>query len=491
MLPSPLLRFAEAPLGKTLGAASYRAAALLGARVLARIPGVEAVYLSGSITRPDRLRPGYSDIDLVLAVDVPTLEHELELRHRLKRALGTLNVAGAVFKHLDYIESRDLVLLVRDGNDWTLELGAWQLAAGIDRRAFVPRVPPLKRRIELSIAALRRWQAASSIQVDPHAGRPPALLLIGARRTLSDLLSSWLDVPRLCPLETLLGLAERRARPNTVLSELTRRPRETVARTDSRVVVELVTAGLEALEHHAGKLGASFTDPWTGFEPRHVAAPSADLEKLGRSTLAHGFAALYRTLDRDGLEVLYAVAQREESVPSGVERLRRLLDERAGDAALARLPRPVLITPDLFRAAALFDGAPLSGADLAVTGDCIAGPRLRPPLRPSGDAWKHLLTGRLALLLYRPRGRGLRPAIEPESSVRKLEKDVSFLAPTLLAAFRGDPVSLDRPSEPPSELHEAALIGRLRDLQDVVRSLLDPHAESRTRTWPEPPRRSR
>ncbi len=458
-------RIGRTPIGKAALVRAYWAAAEGAAQLLLRVPGVDGVYASGSLRDPHRLRPGYSDIDLVAVVDVATLEDELELRRGFRRVLGLVNVAGPLFKHLDYVERRDLEFLRRLGNAWSLSAdSAWELLAGANRLEPGIHAGHEKRRLERLIAALRRWQDTSSFLLDGGGGRAPTLNAIGAERTLAEVLAAWLDMPRFTPLTSLLEAARPRAQEFDALKALARTSERKAAGADDNVVRERVVASLEVLSAFASEV----TLGWSGEWPREALTMTAASKRSAprMSSAGRPLSASYLVEDHYGEDVPLVVAAPGASARHAVTSLERLLEVRRADAALRVTPRPTVLTNSLWHAAALLDSPPFTGAELALAGRLQWGePRPAPP-SPVGQAWDDLVVGRAVQLFWRPRGRGLRVEVSPARALEKARHEV-FVHGSALAALLG--VSKLDLADTSSRVDESTLIEKHRSLLAALR----------------------
>jgi hypothetical protein len=471
--PVGLVRFSRfvgsTRLGRIAAVRGYLFAAAAFAKTLQRVGGVDGVYLTGSLTKPELLRPGYSDIDLVIVADLPTLSDELRLRHELRRALLRANSLGTLFKHLDYMERRDLDVRRTLGNNWSLSLDStWQLLTGTDRLLKAPSVPPEKRRLEGLLEALRRWQRSSAFLLDEFGG--PAVLArsMGARRALASALRAWLGRSTDVNLASLLEEARTRATGADALGALARGPVESAARRDEPMIVDAVVATLEVLEVFANEVTADWRGSWNDVPIRGTVAGFSSEERHSLSGLAEGagFSALYSSRDRYGRDASFVIARPDTSAESAVECLRAFLRARA----LASNPcaYPTLLTASLWKTAALLDSSPFTGADLARSESNVWGDTWSAPPRPEGAAWDDLVVGRTAELLWRPRGRSLRAEVEGGQAFAKAAHEVSVTAPALgkLLGLRAGSSAQALPSD------ERALVERWRTFGAEVRPLL-------------------
>ena len=429
----------------------------------------QRVYLTGSLLDPERLRPGYSDVDLAILADLPTLEDELLLSRNLRDDLRRLNAMGELFKHLDYVDRRDLDFLRLLGNSWSLALdSSWQRLAGTDRLEARFRVAPEKVHLERFIRVLCRWQEASSFLLDGGEGRDPMLNVIGARRTLADTLSVRLGQSRFTRFELLLESARTAGGISEILASLARDPARTAARRPSqRRGLPLRRAG------SAGVVWRPSSVP-IGKGPGHRrASPRSYRQNRSLAALAKDarFSAAYVAPDRYGDETPFVLAPQNMTARSAVENLRSLLRARAERSDRGSIARPILLTAPLWQAAALLDSPPLTGAALAVSGRKIWGETWSVPPRPEGQTWDDLIVGRAVEMLVasaRSRASSQRGIVAVRSG--KMRHEVLVKAPALRSLLG---VSGSNSSEPSSFAEdERTLIENLRRWSAEVRPAL-------------------
>ncbi len=353
--------------GARLSRSGYRFVADVAARLFGRLDGVDGVYLTGSLTRPESLAPGYSDIDLVLAVSTASLADELRLRNDIARVQRRLNAFGPLFKNVDYVDLDDLDLYRRYGDAWALDLDRrWVFLGGVDRRDAARRPSGDAVRQERLVRALRRWFKAGPALLDPHDSREAFIRDRGAERLLADALAALTGRDRLDPLRTLLSAAaawdapalRRLARDNEHAS-----PLAPVARWSSTLAPErttLLEAALEAIDLAAA-------DVARGGSLAKIAAPvvssRTELRDAARTAHTMGFEATVLALraPRDG--VILILDGENRSAPDRLRRHRAMLDE-LGQLPEAQFPWarwPVLVTPSMWRAGVLFEPS-LEGA---------------------------------------------------------------------------------------------------------------------------------
>ncbi len=457
-LTTSLQRLAATRVGGSVARIGYQSMARVAAWRIRRHPAVDGIYLTGSATRSGQIRPGFSDLDLVAMAELPTLEHELALRRHLAAELRALAVVRPLFKHVDYFERRDLEYMRRLGNGWCIDLDrVWRFLGGNDRLGSSTRPTPQKRRLEALISAMRRWQGSSSFLADPANDRPIALNVIGARRTLSDVLAAFLGVDRFQPLDRLL--AELAARGRDLGLD--------AMRDDPSTVEACLVASLELLDALAAEVAQGWNAEWSArLDIDLPLAPSvAERDALWAAARSAGFAAVAYAPHRYGHGVPFVLAGPELSPRRAVLALRALLERRASG------PRPVLLTPALWRAAAALDPAPFAGASLAQHAEHILGGSGPAPGAPPASAWDDLIAGRAVQMLNRPRGRGLRAGALEAGAAAKLAYEVTSVAPVLTRLLRGEPARLAPFTGSPGD--EPSLIAELRAWGDGVRPELD------------------
>ncbi|HMJ12436.1 MAG TPA: hypothetical protein VK524_13520 [Polyangiaceae bacterium] len=418
--------------------AGYRALALGAAHALTRHSEVDGVYATGSVTRADKIHPGYSDIDLVVLTRIPTASVEADLRERLRRDLGAASALTGVFKHIDYIEVEDLPYLRRLGDAWSLDLDAtWQFLAGANRLGERVTVPPAKRRLEQLMSALRRWQGSSSMLADTENGRGVASNLIGARRTLVDALSAWLDRPRLEPLPELLQAIGARSFNCDALRLFARDP-ERAAICDPNTVTDLVVASLEVLEQFASEVTRNWSDEWLPLFERSsppAAREDSQTDNFLRAARRKGFASACVATSRYGQAMQVVLAEGggpRDAVLALQSLLAALRETRKG------WDRPLLLTAPLWRAAALLPRVPVTGDELAACRHPSWARAVNPPRRPSSADWDDVLVGRCVQMLWVPRGRTLRARTPRHAALRKMAYEVRVIAPALQALLAGE-----------------------------------------------------
>ncbi|MFW5924560.1 MAG: hypothetical protein ACOCV4_00225 [Myxococcota bacterium] len=449
-------RIARTGPGAALGRVAYVAAARAASLRLGRLPAVEAVYLTGSVTRVRGSSPGYSDIDLVLAVDVPTLEDELALRRDLARWLRRAHRAFPAFQHLDYIEGRDLELLRAHGDEWSLDVDSrWVCSAGVDGRAHpVPR-PAFERRLARAQRTLRRWVKAGALLLDTGAPGDFAARHRSARRLLSDLLAARGDMERRGPLEDKL------ARAGEVGPAVHR-----VARCGPSAPIDvLLSASFEVLEALCTEVAADWQSRLPQAAPSHP-PPSALVDALAEVDRASG-AGPTHAIHRGGGRRTWLVVTPAPGPDPGVHLAAvRRWNACRRERGLPEGLRPVPLGPAMARAAALLDPIPFVGMALAATPDWAG--RVA---RPSDSDLDVLLRLQLAGALLRPQGRALRIETGPEEAREAVATELALAEAGL--ALRADPASLRSAPPPPMVWpDERARVRAMREVRARLRSSL-------------------
>ncbi|HMJ13983.1 MAG TPA: hypothetical protein VK524_21345 [Polyangiaceae bacterium] len=467
-----LRAFGRTSPGRRFAASWYQQRAERMARELGALRGVQAVYLTGSSLRAPRL--GYSDIDLILAVDVPSLDDELKLRHRLMQALERHNRPFQLFQHIDYVEAGDLQFLARLGNAFALGLGDWSLMTGSDVRA--PAVPISARHVELARGAesLRHWVNQCGMLLEGWQRRHPSWSSHAVRRMLHSALCLWLGTDKTWTLEGLLELA--RGRPcGPALSLLCLEPGrwKRVNEPTFRVAVVLA-AILEVLEawvqqtfHEVGTWPAC-AEParleWVGQDDLGQACTALGFENVQMARRAPGSPQHVAFVTAPASMTSLVALTRYEAL---IQRMPALPEELFGKANY-----PILMTPTLFKALALVEPYPLVGASLASGAVWTYPTHVKPSPAPAREDLLTLITMAEVMLFWRPRGRSLRVLREGKASLAALARDVLFVAPALSALRDGSAHCSGTPGHDVKR-NEAELIGRLRDHLQTLRLELE------------------
>ena len=423
---------ASHPLGRWVGQRAYRAVARAAGSALAPIPGVTAVYLAGSATRPSRIDPGHSDLDLVLVTELGDVEEELRMREALRRRLRAGRALVPALHQADYVDAVDLSLLRRFPNAWSMGFDErWERLAGRDVRLSVaPAIDARQRRLEPLRRSLRRWTKATVVLRDPK--RPDALR--NARRLYADVAAAWLEADRLAPLDVL---STRAGHPDA----------------SRRGPVALLGAALTLLERFALEVAPVGAAPFA-VEGTPPSAP--DLEALDRAAGQAGLGPVV-VGSRDPCSTDRVVFVRAPAGCDAEDAVARMTRVAAASAPGGWIDHPVLLTAPLWRAGWLLDVPPFAGASLA-----LASPD-DPPPAPAREDLEAILPVLLVERLLRARGRGfrLRAASDP---LRAAWREVRSLAPALEALLDGGPVVFrDAPSRLPGE---AELLEATRALSD-------------------------
>ena len=490
-------RFGRSAAGKSAGRRAYDLASRLAGAALARLPGVDGVYVTGSTARLEALEPGYSDIDLVLLVDVPSLDAELSFRRKLRERLRTLNRAGPLFRNVDYIEVQDFELFRHLGDAWAIDLDTrWRAVAGQNRLETPAFRPQSERRLEALIRAARRWSKSSPLLLDPRSGREPFIELRAARRLLGDALAGLTLGDRYAPLPELLERAAEHGVRGAVLDQLVADHR-TALRGGRDTIVELVAASLEAIE----QLAHDVTETWSEGCPVRVAGQSArraatanetggaladvpeEARAVALAAMARDFRAVVQPVSTGASRggCLFVVSRSELAPHEAVATMYDLMAESPP------LPperyrwnaRPILVTDALWRAAALFDPIIALVAGLAAKEALLCG--AAPPFRwPSAAADRDAIVTAAHLALFlRPRSRAFRYNVTEARALEALKRDVTGLAP-FLSQIRGAAGASTLNAGPGEPLTEAAALERLREWLAAQRPWLRERVAERT-----------
>lgn len=373
---------------------AYRAAARAAAALFSRIEGVDGVYVTGSTTHPAFIEPGSSDIDLVIAIDVPTLASEIAVRRRLARLHGLIHAAVPAFTNLDVVEARDLDLLRRYGNAWTLDFDRrWEHAAGNHRLdPSRPPRPPRERRLELAALSFKRWMKASTfIQRPAGASRAKRRVL---ERLLIDVAAAYIDGSRFSPLGELVEEAAARSGHPEILSAVND------ASTSVRLAVSLTLLDVFAVE-----LSGKWLGEWTcDGAPSRIEPPDAHRD-VARRLEARGFSVVFCPRGPDGGGgYLVAISGDGDDAAEGLRRGAPVLDGASDtsspavpsrDGGKSWLTAPVLVTRAMWRAGALFPPSPFVAPALSSAAPWSVGPAIPAPGRPSDDEMSVLVRARV------------------------------------------------------------------------------------------------
>jgi predicted nucleotidyltransferase len=406
---------------------AYGAAASVMARALGDVPGVDGVYLLGSLTRPEFVQPGKSDIDLVVAARLPTLEAELEVRERLHRIHRCVHALIPLFNNLDYFDVDDLDCIRRFANAWTLDLDVrWKCVAGTNRLASPYARPRPERRVELCAMALKRWMKAGTRLLAAGPADDQVFLRGIAERLLMDTLAAYLDGERLTRLEWLVETASA-SLPLASLRD--------VVPPSRREPERLLLATLEVLEALARETTADWNDAWKCSGTSAPLEPRPEIARTAQRFVEAGFSGVVGV--RRGSEpsdaVFFAAAPPEWTAARALAVTREVQRRTPAlpTAVSAWLSRPVLLTAPLLQAAALLSPSPFVGAELAARPSFLAGAEPSPPKAPPAAVVRAILRTRVAMSFIRRhvRTRWARPGWSSH-----FEYDVAGLCPALSRA---------------------------------------------------------
>jgi hypothetical protein len=453
---------------------SYVGAAHVAAAAFARIPGVTAVLATGSVTRPEILEPGASDIDLLLVVDVPTVEAELVLRSRLRRVHRALHGVAPVLTNLDYVEERDIDLLRAFGTSWSVDLDRrFTCLAGRDpRTAHTTLVRPKEEvLLEHAVHSVKRWMRASSFLLDPRVPEPQKPRTL--RRLLSDLLAQTLHRDRLTPYHELV--------------------REAQGLKDAGLLGELPEAGapspelgLAAALESTSKVVTSVAESWGAGFRVETEAPRPNVTENARAFAAlagrEGFSAgvVPRGPERSGA-LAVALAPAGDGPLDLVRRATRLFARATPlrDPLFAWLPRPVVVHGSWLRSAALWGNAPLAGAAMGASAVWLNGAPPPLPVAPPDDVIRALVRARMMKLFVR---RVARTARDAQAFEREQEFEARSLRPALAHALDTGAFRLAAPDvEPCTRGVERDDLAALREWLEGGRGMMADEATSRRR----------
>jgi hypothetical protein len=386
---------------------------------------VVSVYLRGSLAFHGQLEAGYSDVDVVPLVDVPTLDDEMRLQDGLVRAMHLLNTVGPLFKGIDYMEVRDAELFRTEGDVWSLDWDrSWLHLGGSDVRppAGLPAAPEAHRRMERIARAVRRWTKASSFILDEGAGREPHVVRIGAKRLLGDALAALLDRPRFSSLPLMLRDAASRDQAGGALGLLARDviPGGTSAPTSPNQT--LLAGALEALELAIGAVTSSWPRKPAPSDRENAAGLAGTVEQ---HLLDEGYARVVVGERSPSDRVLFVVEPAGGTAEAAVQRLADVLRRMGGPLPRDDFPwarRPVLVTEELLHGAFLFEPRLDEEAALSVLGTPLS------PVAPVPEAvWERYSRASRLATIVRARSRRLRAHRSPEAALAALARDVERL----------------------------------------------------------------
>ncbi|MFW5924559.1 MAG: hypothetical protein ACOCV4_00220 [Myxococcota bacterium] len=410
-------RLARRPTGARILHVGYEAVARSATAVLAAVPGVRSVHVTGSMARPERLAPGHSDIDLTVVVAAANPRAELRVRQPLAEVHRRLGAFGGLFYNLDYVREEELDLVLGHGGRWARDF------ATASRTLHGPPLPPIspreqnEQRDEGIAAAMRRWRNTGMRLLDPTLSLPPDERARPARRL-------WQDVVDPAP--------------------------DGVSRTAPAAPDEALIEALERIDRLAAERTEGWTDAWRTHGHASPPAASPALRALEHAARREGFSgvALHACGPAVRERIAVVVGPSPWSARECVERFRRVA-MRSPEAWRALEPterRPVLLTHAMYRASAFMPPAPLSGACLAAA-PLHRSEDLRPPPAPPEPIVRRLATVRAVEGLVTIRGFRRAPG---ERRRRAVAEQLTLVTPALLAAAAGHAVPVSWSAEPPT-----------------------------------------
>lgn len=458
-----LQRFGSTRVGRELETQAFLGVARGAAREFSRVDGVTGVYLTGSWVSPRAAAPGYSDIDLILAVEVPTLSDELRLREALHRTQRRWNTFAPIFKHVDYMERRDFEMLRRGGNIFWVDAddrfvslaGRSELEPGRRIHCHVST--------ERTISALKRWARVSQVLIDPTFVRPEVITRRAAARLLAGVIADCLRVSPLDPTDDLIALGRRH------IGALASFSPPSGSTPTTKFALAHATAALrvvdETCRRHAAESLATAA-PTTQPAPSVASTPVSFVpDRFDASVRRAGFAGGVVATLPPPHDPAVAFVLTDDDAATSVERLHRCWrDLDLGDYA-GRTLRPALLTREAWATSRLLYPAPETGEALARC-DTVWG---RPPSLSDTERMQ-IGVGRLLDLFVRPRGRAFRVDRRPDVALRALAEDVFHAAPKMRAYRTG--VTLETLPDLPAKLDEAELLGQLRSFLDEERPVI-------------------
>ena len=348
------------PAFRRAGCGAYRRVAQAAARVIASLRDVDGVYLTGSVTRPEFVVPGMSDIDLVAVAQIPTLESELRLRRQLRRAHRVLHASLPVFTNLDYLGVDDLEYVRAFPHAWALDLDtSWQCLAGRNRlRADAPSVPREQARLVRLAQCIKRWGKAHPHLVE--ATERERYTRVQTERLLIQALAAWQDRGRLTPLDVLLADAGR-THTHPALGSLQSGAPRTIER--------MASASLEIVDRLAAEACRCWSSTWPRASRAQVVPVDSAVRHAADCLLGAGFSCVAVAPPGlcDPAAVLLAIGG--DAIPPR-ELLRRA---RVAHSSMSQTPRTplraagrlVVWTRSVCQAAALAPTIPFVGSALA------------------------------------------------------------------------------------------------------------------------------
>lgn len=505
------------PLMARAGRLAYAGVARGAASWLARIPGVRAVYLTGSVTRSEVSLPGSSDIDLVVVADVPTLGHEVDFVRRLRREHARLLRFGGLFYNLDYVAHDDLETARAFGGAWEMELDEQGVClAGTPLWERPATRPAREIRLERFGRAYRRWvNTGSRLLHTGAAGRLSRDALWSATRLLTDIGWAYLGQPRHQPLDALLRQlrdrdisvelpdlptptpdATRRVPPKIKVDASTNAPRDGFTPRSQHELEVAVRARLVAALALLGRFAEEVRTrdhegTWNiaGHEPALEIPLTESLDRSAGALLGGGFATavlVRRAPSLDDWVPLFvgrSGALETELVDEAWVRFRDVDALRAGSGSppfgLAHR-RPVVVTRAIYEAAALFDPAPFAGSS-CVSPVWQTGLPLPVPLPLDDEAFDALVRARAVESISACRSLGLR-RWDPPRLERERRRRYGRLLPALRRAQSDR--TLDSGTtlvEDAVPIHDDEAVARVRAWAAEQRNRLAPLLRTRLR----------
>ena len=457
--------------GRRIGTELYRILAGRNAGALLRLPGVEAVYLTGTALRPELIDPGASDIDLVIVARFDSTEEELAFRREARRAHARLNVAGALFYNLDYIDAVDLPYFRSFGGAWAIHLDQ----AGVCLAGTAAwRAPAMRPAAELAHErfrfALRRWMNTGGRLLDPTFRVDRRLRRHHARRLFLDVASAVAGVDRTEPVARVFSAVQGTLAEGQ-WSVLRRAALGEDAAAGDFFFVE---GALALLTQAAHRIAAHFRAPWRTKGVRQKAEVAPELRARLSAVLAdgiEGIAVVPLGPNTRGLMPLFvspAGLPATETISLGQ---RALATWQSGHrSASDPWRRPALLTEELWQLGALIEPVPFVGAGL-MTPIFVGGRLPAPPLAPSGQAFDATLRAACIDEVSRLRSHGLRFGRSSVHERTLLELQLDQRLPALHGALDDGLIDIEWSllTEPPRTISEEEMVDRCRHLSSALR----------------------
>jgi len=424
MTPSALLgatarAASRTALGRSAALSVSRGAARLVSRWFSGVPGVESVYLTGSLTRPERFEPGRSDIDLVLVCDFAS-PARADLPIVLRERQTSLSALGGLFYNLDCLDVEELPYARAFGGTWEMRFDAQaQRVAGRSLFSGRAKRPISEVRNENLGTALRRWFNTGARLLDPtleieiDAARDAQRLFadvaelwsgIDVRTDAGSLLARVKSAPGLPSAREALGLGLDACRGSSVRDIF-------------------LPATLEMLDAFAHEITRDFRGELDTTGNVQRLEPLAGFREFGAMLLGAPFESVAlidkapRASEYFVLAVAATDAPAQEVVREAVARGRRAADALRALRRWCRRPAP--ITEHIWSALSLAEPAPFVGAAASRPLVRLGAP-LGAPLAPSHDALLALLRARVVQSFTLCRGPELRPRMAAEHRRRAL-----------------------------------------------------------------------